>query len=155
MAHETLAKFGYPDNLIFEYEHWSVLLRPKQVTLASLVLICNEDVTSFAEISTEAFAEKQEVVKDIEATLSALFGFDKINYLMLMMVDPHVHYHVIPRYSKNQSFEDQIFEDTGWPTLPDLAHSHEISPQAFLSLRDALRNAWPNNKATDDISATA
>ena len=26
-------------------------------------------------------------------------AYERINYLMLMMVDPHVHFHVIPRYS--------------------------------------------------------
>lgn len=155
MAHETLTKFGYPDNLIYEYKHWSVLLRPKQVTLGSLVLICNEDVTSFAKISRDAYAEKQSVIEDIENNLTELFGFDKINYLMLMMVDPHVHYHVIPRYSEDQSFEGTTFIDTGWPALPDLGHAHDISPRLFLSLRDQLRSTWTKNKTSHDLSATA
>ena len=34
----TMQKFGYPDTLIAEYDHWVVLLRPSQVTLGSLVL---------------------------------------------------------------------------------------------------------------------
>ena len=33
------------------------------------------------------------------------------NYLMLMMVDPHVHFHVIPRYAAPQRFEDVDFPD--------------------------------------------
>jgi len=30
---DTIRKFGYPDTLIHEYDHWVVLLRPQQVTL--------------------------------------------------------------------------------------------------------------------------
>ncbi len=30
---QTILKFGYPQGLIQEYEHWVILLRPQQVTL--------------------------------------------------------------------------------------------------------------------------
>ena len=43
MTNETMRKFGYPDTLIREYEHWVVLLRPAQVTLGSLVLAAKSD----------------------------------------------------------------------------------------------------------------
>lgn len=155
MPHDTLTKFGAPDNVIREYKYWSVLLRPKQVTLGSLVMICNEDATSFSEISTEAFEEQQEVIKDIEQVLGALFEFEKINYLMLMMVDPHVHYHVIPRYDQVRKFEEKLFSDTGWPALPDLAHSHDIDSSVFISLRDTLIASWPEDTDQQDVSATA
>jgi len=39
---------------------------------------------------------------------------------MLMMVDPHVHFHVIPRYSGNRSLAGVDIADHGWPGPPDL-----------------------------------
>ena len=36
-----------------------------------------------------------------------------------MMVDPDVHFHVIPRYAQVQSFEGQEFHDYGWSGPPD------------------------------------
>jgi diadenosine tetraphosphate (Ap4A) HIT family hydrolase len=39
---------------------------------------------------------------------------------MLMMVDPHVHMHVVPRYAKPQFFDATEFADSGWPGPPDL-----------------------------------
>ena len=66
----TIKAFGYPETLIHEYEHWVVLLRPKQVTLASLVLACKEPAEAFSEISPGAFAEFGQVVRDIEGRLS-------------------------------------------------------------------------------------
>ena len=38
MANATMRKFGYPETLIRQWDHWAVLLRPAQVTLGSLVL---------------------------------------------------------------------------------------------------------------------
>ena len=46
---------------------------------------------------------------DIERALRATFDHQKINYLALMMVDPHVHFHVIPRYSGSREFEGSTF----------------------------------------------
>ena len=43
------------------------------------------------------------------------------NYLMLMMVDPYVHFHVLPRYREPQEFRAVTFADKGWPGTPDLA----------------------------------
>ena len=39
---------------------------------------------------------------------------------MLMMVDPNVHFHVIPRYPGERQWEGVDFPDAGWPGPPDL-----------------------------------
>ena len=41
--------------------------------------------------------------------MRATFDHQKINYLALMMVDPHVHFHVIPRYSGSRELEGATF----------------------------------------------
>ena len=92
----TMKKFGYPESCIKEYQHWVVLLRPQQVTLGALILICREEATAFSLISPEAFGELPEIIREIETNVSRTFTYNKINYLMLMMVDPEVHFHVIP-----------------------------------------------------------
>lgn len=138
----TAEKFGYPHTLIREYRHWLVLLRPQQVTLGSLVLVCKEPVRQFAEVSEEGFAELREAVADIETTLQRLFRYQKINYLMLMMVDPDVHYHVIPRYDSARMHDDQEVIDHGWPGPPALGEFVELGPEAQDALLESLRSAW-------------
>jgi len=49
-VNETMAKFGYPQSCLAEYDHWVVLLRPQQVTLGALILACREEATAFAQI---------------------------------------------------------------------------------------------------------
>ena len=94
----TIEKFGYPATLVREYEHWLVLLRPAQPTLGSLVLAAKSDATAYSELPPQAFAEQALAVAAIERSLARFTSYEKINYLMLMMVDPNVHFHVIPRY---------------------------------------------------------
>jgi diadenosine tetraphosphate (Ap4A) HIT family hydrolase len=116
----TIEKFGYPATLLREFEHWLVLLRPAQVTLGSLVLAAKSDATAYCDLSREAFAEQADVVKAVETALSGFCQYERINYLMLMMVDPNVHFHVIPRYSAARRWNGIEFPDAGWPGPPQL-----------------------------------
>jgi diadenosine tetraphosphate (Ap4A) HIT family hydrolase len=134
MPNQTAIRFGYPDTLIKEYEHWVVLLREPQPTLGSLILCAKADVTEYSALPASAFAEKGAVVGDIERALKAAFDFEKINYLALMMVDPNVHFHVIPRYAKPRSACGLTIADAGWPALPQLGEAAEVTP----AQRDAL-----------------
>ena len=136
MANQTAVRFGYPDTLIREYDYWLVLLREPQATLGSLVLCAKPDVTEFSALPAAAFAEMGVVVNEIERALKSAFSYDKINYMMVMMVDPNVHFHVIPRYSKSASACGLTIPDPGWPALPMLGKAMEISPNE----RDVLRN---------------
>ena len=116
----TIEKFGFPATLLRELDHWVILLRPEQVTLGSLVLAAKRDATRYSDLPPEAFAEQGEAVGLIERGLSAFVTYEKINYLMLMMVDPNPHFHVIPRYSEARSWEGIEFPDAGWPKAPRL-----------------------------------
>jgi len=140
---ETIRKFGHPATLIADYEHWVVLLRPAQPTLGSLVLAAKSEARSFADLSAEAFAELQRAVADIEAALAAAVRYEKINYLMLMMVDPNVHFHVIPRYEGEREACGVRVTDAGWPKVPALGEAVELEPEQVDALVGHLKGFWP------------
>lgn len=123
---ETMEKFGYPATLIAEYDHWVVLLRPAQPTLGSLVLASKSDATAFGDLPAGAHAELKVATAAIERALSRAVGYAKINYLMLMMVDPHVHFHVLPRYEGERSAEGVTVGDAGWPGPPALGQTQAL-----------------------------
>jgi len=108
---DTLSKFNFPDLLIKEYNYWYLLLRYEQPTLGSLILITKHGENQYSKIAKNGFIEFSEIVKEIEPVLKSKFKCSKINYLMLMMQDPEVHYHIIPRYSKDLLFNDVLFKD--------------------------------------------
>ncbi|WP_458096245.1 HIT family protein [Roseomonas sp. WA12] len=142
MPSATMTKFGYPDTLLGETAHWAVLLRPQQVTLGSLVLICREPVTAFGEVSPAAFSDMQGAVVRIERMLRDLVAYEKINYLMLMMVDPDVHFHVIPRYDGERTHLGHAFPDAGWPGQPALGEAVLPDDAVREDLLHRLRAAW-------------
>lgn len=137
-----MRKFGAPGSVIRDYANWSVLLRPKQVTLGALVLIAKEDVTAWSMLSAAAFAELKVVTTDVERVLKQVFDHDKINYLMLMMVDPDVHFHVIPRYGSARMFAGREFVDSGWPGPPCLDQANDTGESVNILLRDELIRSW-------------
>ena len=139
----TIDKFGYPATLLHEYEDWVVLLRPAQPTLGSLVLACKEDATSLGTVSAKAYAELATVIADLERALSTAFDHQKINYLALMMVDPHVHFHVIPRYSSSRDFAGSTWNDPTWPKPPDVTSALKLSQAQMTALHTTLKDAWP------------
>jgi diadenosine tetraphosphate (Ap4A) HIT family hydrolase len=135
--HSTLHKFGFPETVLATFEHWIILLRPHQVTLGSIVLIAKSEASSFASLPRDAYAELEIVTRSIETSLRKFLNFEKINYIMLMMVDPHVHFHVFPRYNAAQTFSTLDFQDKGWPGPPDLKSGVTLTPdQVGLLVRD-------------------
>lgn len=139
---ETMRKFGAPQTIIRQYQHWSVLLRPAQVTLGAMVLVAHEPAHAFSELSPASFAELHQVTTHIEAALTKAFNNDKLNYLMLMMVDPDVHFHVIPRYADAKHFGDIEFIDAGWPAVPNLGQVNQTDATTNQLIMDQLTACW-------------
>ena len=122
----TIRKFGYPATLLRDYQHWVLLLRPAQVTAGSLVLAAKSDATAYGALPEAAFTEQAAIVAELEQILRAAVNPDKFNYLMLMMVDPHVHFHIFPRYRGERSIGGLALTDHGWPGPPDLKSAVEL-----------------------------
>lgn len=135
----TLQKFGWPATLVKEFNHWVVLARAAQPALGSLVLAAKSDATAFGNLPAEAHAELKQVTTVIEAALSGAVRYGKLNYLMLMMVDPHVHFHVIPRYEGSREWNGREFVDVGWPKVPDLGHAVTLEGAELASLVEWLK----------------
>ena len=139
----TIEKFGGASTLIAEYRHWVVLLRPQAVTLGSLILAAKGEETAFSDLSEAAFTELSAVIRDVEAVLAKAVGQAKMNYLMLMMVDPHVHFHALPRYDGSRSHDGVAFPDAGWPGPPGLPSAVALSAEQIAGQRAWLEALWP------------
>lgn len=142
MKNSTMEKFGYPDTLIGEMESWAVMLRPAQVTLGSLILACREDATSLGAVSPEASQEFAVICKRVESLLATQFAPDKLNFMALMMIDPHVHFHIVPRYETARQFLGKTLVDRDWPKPPNLLETAEFSEDELSHLLEELRRCW-------------
>ncbi len=135
----TIEKFGHPATLVAEYEHWVILLRPAQPVAGALVLAAKSDATAFGDLPPAAHAELSRVTAAIEAALKSAVDYAKINYLMLMMQDPHVHFHVLPRYDGTRTLAGVTVTDAGWPAVPQLGEAVKLDEDRIAALVAALK----------------
>lgn len=112
------SKFCVDELMLFDTGIWTWSLRPEQPTLGSSIISLNRHALHFSDVRSEEMAELADLIKIVERTLKVTFNPDVINYLMLMMVDHHVHYHIIPRYEVAHKYDGVSWVDNGWPTLP-------------------------------------
>jgi len=139
----TFRKFGWPATRIADLEHWAVMLRPEQPTLGSVVLACKQPAQAFGDVDAAGYAELGAAVRATETMLRAVVDYRKINYLMLMMVDPDVHFHVLPRYEGLRTHAGIDVADAGWPGPPALGAARALSAAEIGELAGHLSRHWP------------
>lgn len=131
-------KFRTRDLLVREFDCWLWSVRPVQATLGAGILSLNRYAERFSDLNAQEAGELAAVISTIEKTLATAFRYDKINYLMLMMVDPHVHFHVLPRYAAARSFAGREWGDKGWPGMPQLS-GDSADPAALEAVLSKLK----------------
>ena len=133
-------KFRVEELEIHRGAYWIWSLRPAQSTLAAGILSLRRLSTAFGDVTKEEMADLAAMISLIEDRLAGTFKPAKINYLMLMMVDAHVHFHVLPRYPDPVIFAGHSWTDEGWPALPGILNNPDFADTAMLStLRDTLK----------------
>ncbi len=138
---EFRAKFRVEELKVLENRSWSWSIRPGQPTLGAGVLSLNRHAGKFSEVTTEEMQDLAEMVGVMEGAIKASFDHAIMNYLMLMMVDHHVHYHVIPRYDSTRIFAGRDWVDNGWPALPLIADSqHADDPGLLHEIQEKLKS---------------
>jgi|SRR5690606_34595892 len=105
---------------IADSDTWTLSVRPGQITLGDMVLACRSGALSMAELSAEevrglgaGFALVERLAKDV-------LGAQRVNYLCLMMQDPIVHFHILPRYPAPVTRYGRLWEDVDWPAPPTI-----------------------------------
>ena len=108
-------KFRTEELKIYESKYWRWSLRPVQVTIGSGILSLKRPAERFSDITDEESQDLAEIIRVIENTLEKLFHYKRMNYLMLMMVDYHVHFHAIPRYDNPVDCIGKSWYDEAYP----------------------------------------
>jgi diadenosine tetraphosphate (Ap4A) HIT family hydrolase len=141
---EFYAKFRVTELLILETESWTWSVRPAQPTLGAGIIALKRYALRMGEVTAEEMADLAEVVRRAEWRLARCFRPQIMNYLALMMVDHHVHFHALPRYEGPRDFAGRRWADAGWPALPAFGDAqHADSAEALVAIRRALQEAGP------------
>jgi diadenosine tetraphosphate (Ap4A) HIT family hydrolase len=139
---EFRTKFRVDELKVLGNPSWSWSVRPGQPTLGAGILSLNRHAETFSEVTEDEMIDLAGLVSQLEGAVRSAFDHRIMNYLMLMMVDHHVHYHVVPRYEGTREFAGRDWVDNGWPALPVLADSqHADDPDVLLQIREKLKAA--------------
>lgn len=133
-------KFKVKKMMIYESDYWIWSLRPEQVTIGAGILSLKREVFSLSNLKEEEFKNLYDIIPIIEDSLSKTFDYDIMNYLMLMMVDNQVHYHIIPRYKKEIKYLDRTWVDLGWPKAPNLKKEVQSEDTLYDILNEIKKN---------------
>ena len=136
---EFQAKFRTEELLVYRNDAWTWSVRPAQPTLGAGILSLNRFALTLGEVTPDEMSLLSDVTRKIEAAVSQTFNHQIMNYLALMMVDHHVHYHVLPRYDGQRDFAGLEWVDNGWPAFPVLSDAqHQDSDTALSDIQKAL-----------------
>lgn len=99
-------------------------------------VIFNRHVKEMTDLSSIERAHVMKVVFVVEAALRELMQPDKVNLATLGNQVPHVHWHVIPRFTDDAHFPDPI-----WATAHRTGSAHSVdSTQLAQLIATALEN---------------
>ena len=127
--------------VVLSNDHWTLVLNENQATLGRVFFALNRHETDIAALSDAEVLSLWAFVREAKTALSALFAPDHFNYLFLMNLTPHVHFHLFPRYAEPAVFAGQTFPDSRYGDHYDPAESRALDPAAEEQLVAALRHA--------------
>ena len=128
-------------DLIAETKYWLILLAPDQKNLGTCVVALKRVDDDLAGLKDEEWLEFGLIVKNLESALKNAFNSTMFNWGCLMNSsylnqppNPHVHWHLIPRYKNKIEFEGITFEDPcfGSSTMRANCEILEVSSSACI-----------------------
>ena len=133
-------KFRLRELALGHTEGWNLSLRPDQITLGSMVLSLAADKFDLSGLSEAEARGMAAGFGQAERLAREVFGAVRINILCLMMQDPIVHFHILPRYDHPLNRHGRDWVDADWPGPPAI-RAAPIDTDMLHRLRDELRAA--------------
>lgn len=127
--------------LIVETEHWRVVLSFRQAYVGRLFVMLREHKASLSDLTDAEWAEFNQLVPLLEGANRRAFGGTPFNWLSMMNdsykntpPNPHVHWHMLPRYNHDVVVAGQTFTDPEFGQHYDPPRQRLVSPE----VRDAI-----------------
>ena len=121
-------------------DHWTLVLNENQATVGRVFLALNRHETDALALTAEEQADLWALASEAKRALSTLFAPDHFNYMLLMNLTPHVHFHLFPRYAGPREFEGQTWTDPRYGDHYDPAETRPVDDATASALIAALRH---------------
>ncbi len=112
-----LEDYNFGD-LLWESPFWIVFLAPNQSNLGTCVIALKRKEKFLSDVHPAEWSDFVELVNKLESALKNSFNATMFNWGTLMnsfyledTLEPHMHWHFIPRYKHEVELEGVIFQD--------------------------------------------
>ena len=134
MGCEFCKKVSERKGVILESKYWIVFLRPDQSYLGRTVIVLKTHKSALSKLSSSEWTDLGVTLKAVENSITCMFGAAMFN-LTCQMNDafkkgkhnPHIHWHLRPRYEKDVEFAGINFTD------PDFGHHYDRTRKDIIS----------------------
>lgn len=133
------------DLTVYESKYWIVKLNKDQYHLWRLVFILKRDCETLSDLSEEEFLDYRKLVIKFEIALKKAFWATMFNWACLMNrwyktkpYNPHIHFHLKPRYEKVVKFNGVTFTDKDFWSHYDFKNKKFVEGALLLKIRDKI-----------------
>ena len=117
------------------------MLNDNQATLGRVFFALRRHEMDIARLSDPEVLSLWTFVRETKAALTSLFAPDHLNFMFLMNLTPHVHFHIFPRYADSREFAGQTFADSRFGAHYDPDESRALTAETEEQLIASLRHA--------------
>jgi len=134
-----------PKHQILVTKYWAVNLGNDQLYLGRAFVTIREHKGSLGELSEEEWADLGVVVRTLEKAYKEAFGAAPINWTCMMNhsykkdpVDPHIYWHVFPRYRNPVTLAGITFNDDVYGEHYELDAVRDVSDEVVEEIATRL-----------------
>ncbi len=125
--------------VVLARDHWTLVLNENQATLGRVFFALSRHETDIAALTEDELTSLWAFLRETKAALAALFAPDHFNYMFLMNLTPHAHFHIFPRYKDAREFAGQTWADSRFGDHYDPDEARPVDDATLDALASALR----------------
>ncbi|MDQ2799184.1 MAG: HIT family protein [Armatimonadota bacterium] len=126
--------------VVLDNDHWTLILNENQATLGRVFFALKRHETDVAALTSDEITSLWAFLREAKAALTALFAPDHFNYMFLMNLTPHAHFHIFPRYKDVREFAGQTWMDGQYGDHYDPQENRAVDDATMNALAAALRH---------------
>lgn len=126
--------------VVFANDLWTLVLNNNQATLGRVFFALNRHETDIAALTEGELTSLWAFLRETKGAITALFAPDHFNYMFLMNLTPHAHFHIFPRYAHAREFAGQTWADARFGDHYDPAEARAVDDATMDALTAALRH---------------
>ncbi len=128
-----------------------LLFRDQRFKGYSILSFAPRRVTSLESLSDEEYQAFCQDLRTASGAIRNALNPDHMNYELLGNSDPHLHWHIVPRYKIDPRWGQPIWE--GWPRNEFNLNRHTLSDDEYDAVVKAIREHLPTASESEDLGA--